>query len=212
MPGLISTLCMTSRLFAALFFGREQVEVDRHSHRKIAGAVGVELVARPAGRAFGHELRLEAAGLRIERYLVEVDYAVEQARRADEFVERLALVILLGEAVRRIRCAERGDHRGAEYAHLRPLRANAADDLLHAVLCFLQRSVAVLAEIVDPFEPDHGAHAGELEHVALDALYRRRPARERFLWAVVRRPCDLIAADSGIDHRGAVATHGLQPP
>src|SRR5258707_3452002 len=88
---------MASRLSAALRFGREQVEVDRHSHGEIAGAVGVELVARPAGRAFGHELRLEAAGLRIERCLVEVNHAVEQARRADEFVERLALVILLGE-------------------------------------------------------------------------------------------------------------------
>src|SRR6516162_2322770 len=82
MPGLISTLCMASRLSAALRFGREQVEVDRHSHGEIAGAVGVELVARPPGCAFGHELRLEAAGLRIERCLVEVDHAVEQARRA----------------------------------------------------------------------------------------------------------------------------------
>src|SRR6516162_744185 len=106
MPGLISTLCMASRLSAALCFGREQVEVDRHSHREVAGAVGVKLVARPPGRAFGHELRLEAAGLRIERRLIEVDHAVEQARRADEFVERLALVILLGEAVRRVRSAE----------------------------------------------------------------------------------------------------------
>src|SRR5215468_2172393 len=97
MAGLISTLCMASRLSAALRFGREQVEVDRHSHREIAGAVGVELVARPAGRTFGHELRLEAAGLWIERRLVEVDHAVEQTGRADEFVECLALVILLGE-------------------------------------------------------------------------------------------------------------------
>src|SRR6516162_7858479 len=110
MPGLISTLCIASSLSAALLIGREQIEVDRHSHREIAGAVRVKLVSRPAGRAFGHELRLEAAGLRIERYFVEVDHAVEQARGADEFVERLALVILLGEAVRRIRWAERGDH------------------------------------------------------------------------------------------------------
>src|SRR5262252_5162525 len=125
MPGLISTLCMASRLPAALRFGREKIEVDRQSHREVAGAVGVELVARPAGRTFRHELRLEAAGVRIERCLVEVDHAVEQARPADEFVERLALVILLGKAVRRIRGAERADYRGADHAHLRPLRANA---------------------------------------------------------------------------------------
>src|SRR5262245_35357781 len=154
MPGLISTLCMASRLSAALRFGREKIEVDCHSHREIAGAVGVKLVSRPAGRTFGHELRLEAAGLRVERRLVEIDHAVEQARRADEFVERLALVILLGEAVRRVRGAERGDHRGADRAHLRLPRANATDDLLHAVLRLFYRSVAVPAEIVDPFEPD----------------------------------------------------------
>src|SRR5262245_4248806 len=101
MPGLISTLCMASRLPAALRVGCEKIEVDCYSHREIAGAVGVKLVARPAGRTFGHELRLEAAGLRVERRLVEIDHAVEQARCADEFVERLAFVILLGEAVRR---------------------------------------------------------------------------------------------------------------
>src|SRR6516162_11912357 len=78
MPGLISTLCIASSLSAALLIGREQIEVDRHSHREIAGEVRVKLVSRPAGRAFGHELRLEAAGLRIERCLVEVDHAVEQ--------------------------------------------------------------------------------------------------------------------------------------
>src|SRR5262249_13434329 len=134
------------------------------------------------------------------------------AGRADEFVERLALVILLGEAVRRIRCAERGDHRGADHEHLRPLCANAADDLLHAVLCLLQRSVAVLAEIVDPFEPDHGGHAGDWGTAARDALSRGGPAGERFLWAVPRVPCNLVAADAGIDLRDAVAMHGVQPP
>src|SRR5262249_16727602 len=130
---------------------------------------------------------------------------------AQELVERLALGTLLGEAMRRIQGAERGDHRGADHAHLRLPRANAADDLLHAALRLLHRSVAVAAEIVDPFEPDHGADAGELEHVALDALHRRRPARERLLRALFPRPCDLIAADAGIDHRDAVAMHGMQP-
>src|SRR5262245_21283771 len=77
---------------------------------------------------------------------------------------------------------------------------------------FSTRSIAVAAEIVDPFEPDHGGDAGALEHVALEALRRRRPAGERFLWTVFRRPCDLIAADAGIDHRDAVAVHGMQPP
>src|SRR6516162_11807803 len=63
MPGLISTLCIASRLSAALRFGREQVEVDRHSQREVAGAVRVNLVTRPAGRTFGHELRLEGTGV-----------------------------------------------------------------------------------------------------------------------------------------------------
>src|SRR5262249_18121093 len=103
-------------------------------------------------------------------------------------------------------------HRGADHAHLRPLRPNAPDNLPHAVLRLLHRCVAVAAEIVDSFEPDHGGDARELEHVALDALHRRRSARERFLWAVFRRPCDLIAADARIDHRDAVAVHGMQPP
>ena len=39
--------------------------------------IGVPCRRRP-GRAFGHELRLEPTGLRIERRLVEIDDAVEQ--------------------------------------------------------------------------------------------------------------------------------------
>src|SRR5262249_60972309 len=80
---------------AALRFGGEKMEVDCHSHREIAGAVGVKLVARPAGRAFGHELRLEAAGLRVARRLLDVDHAVEQAPWSDEFLSPLSLLILL---------------------------------------------------------------------------------------------------------------------
>ena len=86
------------------------------------------------------------------------------------------------------------------------------DDLPHAVLRLLHRCSAVAAEIVDHFEPDHDGDARELEHVALEAMHRRRPAGKRFLRAVFRRPCDLIAADAGIDHRDAVAVHGVQAP
>src|SRR5262249_57938263 len=84
-----------SAIYCALL---EQIEVDRHSHGEIAGAVGVELVARAAGGAFGNEFGLEPAAVRIERRFIEIGDAVEQARGANELVERLALGVLLGRA------------------------------------------------------------------------------------------------------------------
>src|SRR6185436_13960832 len=57
----------------------EQPEVDRHGHREVTGAIGVQLVARTANRAVGDELSPQATGLRIESRLVEVRHAVEQA-------------------------------------------------------------------------------------------------------------------------------------
>jgi hypothetical protein len=38
--------------------------------------------------------------------------------------------------------------------------ADTADDILHAGLDRFDRGIAVLAEIVDAFEPDHGGDAG----------------------------------------------------
>ena len=65
----------------------EQIEVDGLAHRQISGAIGVKLVAGAARGALGDELRLEASRLRIERYLVEIDHAVERTRCADEIIE-----------------------------------------------------------------------------------------------------------------------------
>src|SRR5438034_9407932 len=88
-------------LLPRLLFGLKQIEVDRHSHREITGAVRVKLVSRSTGCAFGHEFRLEAAALRIESCLVEIDDTIEQPRRADEVVERLTLLVLLWKSVDR---------------------------------------------------------------------------------------------------------------
>src|SRR4029077_6178026 len=118
-----------------------------------------------------------------------------------------ALLILLRRAVRRVRRAERGNHRGAEYADVGTAHANPADHVFHGVLHRIERRIAVLAEIVDSLKPDHSRHAGQIEHVAVDALLRRRAAREWLLRPFFRRARDLIAADAGIDHRDAVAVH-----
>jgi hypothetical protein len=69
-----------------LLFGLKQIEVDRHSHREITGAVRVKLVSRSTDCAFWHEFRLEAAALRIECWLVKIDDTIEQPRSADEVV------------------------------------------------------------------------------------------------------------------------------
>src|SRR5580658_6217078 len=79
---------------------QQQIEIDRLAHGEIAGAIRVQPVAGAAGRALGHELGAQLAGLRIDGGAVEIGDAVEQAAGADELVERLALGILLGEAVR----------------------------------------------------------------------------------------------------------------
>ena len=73
-------------LSTRLLFGLKQIEVNCHSHSEITGAVGVKLIARSAGRAFWHELGLEAAALWIESCLVKIDDTVEQPRRANEIV------------------------------------------------------------------------------------------------------------------------------
>src|SRR5206468_5932104 len=95
-----SSACRVSALSAGLLFCSEQIEIDCHAHREIAGPVRVQLVSRSSDRAVRHKFRLEAAGLRIERRLVEVDHTIKQARGANELVERLALLVLLEKAVR----------------------------------------------------------------------------------------------------------------
>src|SRR5262249_33889702 len=140
------------------------------------------------------ELALEAAAAGIERHLVEVDDAIEQAGRADERVERLAIGVLLGESMRHARRAERANHRGADQADVRPLPTDATDHVAHGVLHRLERRIAVLAEVVDAFEPDQRADAGEIQGVAIDPALGRWPARKWFLRAVLGGSYDLIAA------------------
>ena len=64
------------------------------------------------------------AGLLIERGLVEIDHAVEQSRPADEFFQRLALGVLLREAV--LSASELPDPSSAlsngDWRHCRPGR------------------------------------------------------------------------------------------
>ena|SRR6478735_1563068 len=100
----------------------EQIEVDGLSHRQISGAVGMKLVAGAASRAFGNELRLETTRRRIERRTIKIYHTVERPRVADECVERLALVILLGKTMCRAGAAQCRNDGGADDPGLRPFR------------------------------------------------------------------------------------------
>src|SRR5262249_54561443 len=190
----------------------EATGVPRHPHRQIAGPVRVQVVTGAGGRTVREELSLEAAALRIERRAIEIDDGVEQSAGADEVVEGSALLILLRKAVRRVRRAERRNDGGPEYPDVRAARPNVGDHVFHGALHGLEGRIAVLAEIVDAFEPDQGRDARQIEHVAIDALPRRRAARKWLMEAVFRRPGDLVAADAGIDHRDAVAVKRVEAP
>src|SRR5262249_35856501 len=130
---------------------------------------------------------------------------------ADEFVQRLALVVLLVRAVRRVGRVERAWQGGAHDAHALELRAHARGDLLHAVLDGFDTRIAVLAEVIDAFEPDHGADAREVDDIALDARGGGRPAGEGLLRRIFRRADHLIAADAGIEH-DRTGAGGMEPP
>src|SRR4051812_40450824 len=154
----------------------------------------MQLIAGAAGRAFGHELRTHTAGLRVERRAIEIDDTIEYTRRADEFVEPFALVVLFGESMRGARATERGRDCCANHFHAWNARAYAADDFAHARLHRFERCVAVLAEVVNAFEPDHSLDARQAQHIAFEALTCCRPARKRFLRGVFGRANDLVAA------------------
>ena len=85
------------------------------------------------------------------------------------------------------------------------LCVDAADNLPHAVDDGLDRCIAVAAEVVDAFKPDHRGYAGKLDYIAVDPHLSRWPAGKRLLRPILRRPRDLIAADARIDHRHSVA-------
>src|SRR5690242_8919367 len=136
----------------ALLLRPEQIEVDDHSHRQIARAIGMQLIARISDRAVRNELRLQATRL-IDRDTVEIGDAVEEAGAPDEVIQASALRILLRRAM--VRAAQRSDDRGTDQAQVGPTCPDEADDLLHTVSHFFQRRVAVPAEVVDTFEPDH---------------------------------------------------------
>src|SRR5262245_21780412 len=103
-----------------LLLGLDEIEVDRHAHGQVAGAIGVQLVATPAGGALRHEFRPKAAGYWMERRLVEVSNAVEQPGGANEIVERLSLLVLLDKAVRGAGGAECARERRSNDGDVRP--------------------------------------------------------------------------------------------
>jgi hypothetical protein len=57
------------------------------------------------------------------------------------------------------------------------MRAHFGDALAHGGGHRVDRGVAVLGEIIDAFEPDHGGDARPQEHVALEARPGGRSAR-----------------------------------
>src|ERR1700738_3633630 len=118
------------------------------------------LIAGSAGRAFGNEFGAHAAGLRIERRRIKIGNPVEQTALADELVERLALGVLLGRAMIGVGAAERRGQGSADDPDTGEFGADATDDVIHAGLDCFARGLAVLAEIVDAFEPNHGGDAG----------------------------------------------------
>src|SRR5438094_30842 len=77
----------------------EQLQIDRHLHGQVPGAIRMELVARTAGCTLGHELGAHAAGRGIERRLVEIGDSVEDVRGVDELIQRLTLHVLLRRGV-----------------------------------------------------------------------------------------------------------------
>src|SRR5437016_73497 len=136
----------------ALRLRPEEIEVNDHSHREIAGPIGMQLVASIPDGAVGNELRLQAAGL-IDGDSVEIGNTVEQAGVANEVIETSALRILLRCAM--VRAAQCSDDRGADEAQVGSTRPDQADDVLHAIPDLVQWRIAIPAEVVDPFEPDH---------------------------------------------------------
>src|SRR5262245_26771780 len=76
-------------------------KIDGVAHGSVAGPVGVNLFAGPARRGIRLEFGAQLARSRVGRDGVEIDHAVEDAGRADEAVELLALRVEFGRAVRR---------------------------------------------------------------------------------------------------------------
>src|SRR4051812_26517918 len=112
--------------------------------------------------------------------------------------------------MRGARGPERGQHSCAEDAQSRSLGPDAADNLFVAIDHRVDRRIAVAAEIIDSFEPDHCRYARQLNHVAINARARRWSAEERLLWSIFRRSNNLIPANPGINDSDAVSVHRLQ--
>src|SRR5271166_542063 len=66
----------------------------------------------------------------------------------------------LGRAMIGVGAAERRRQGSADDPDIGRFGASAADDILHAGLHRFDRGIAVLAEIVDAFEPDQSGDAG----------------------------------------------------
>src|SRR5712671_8060819 len=103
----------------------------------------------------------------------------------------------------------RGDG-GADDPDTGKFGADTADDVPHARLDRLDRGIAVLAEIVDAFEPDDRRNAGQRQYIAVEPVLGRRSAGKRLSRRVRGRPHHLVAADAGIDHGNIVAVKRMQ--
>jgi len=140
----------------------------------------MKLVARSSRCTVRHEFGPHAPGRGVQRDLFEVDDAVEQCGRAYEFVESHALVVLLDVAMRSARAAERRCDRGADHAHTRHLCTKPGDDISHPCLDRLDRGIAVLAEVVDSFQPNDRRDARKANDIPLHAGLRGRPPGNGF--------------------------------
>ena len=67
------------------------------------------------------------------------------------------------------------------------------------------RGIAVFAEIVDAFEPNHSGDAGERQHIPVEPVFSRRPAGIRFLRRILDRPHHLVTANAGVHRSDLVA-------
>jgi hypothetical protein len=97
--------------------------------------------------------------------------------------------------VRRVRAPERRSHRRANDTNLREFGPNAAGHFLHGGLHRRDRGMRVVAEIVNPFEPNHGSNAGQVEHISFEPLTDGGSSREGLFCGVLGRPRNLVAAD-----------------
>ena len=190
----------------------EQVEVDRHSHRQIAGAVGVQLVARR--RRWCFRARTRASGRRSPD---RASPSKSTRRRTGPDVRMNSLSALRFASCSGKPCAalvlpERGgdgraDDRGCcgafrADARRRPPSCRAAPSRAVA-LPFLLKSLMPSSQIT-------ARYAGERSTSRSSRCPADGPPANGFCGDVFGRARDLVAADAGVDHGDPVAVDRVQ--